>query len=299
MSINAKNVVHNSSTLMAKAVIAGAVLAALGLTASAATADNIIYQDFTGAGTPSATIGTLNGATPVIDNYTGSPTWNAGYAWADSGYSNGIANTNGTSRDSAYLPFVPVAGNVYTLSAIMDPYTNGPTGNGSYGSSQSSDWLGLGFLPSTYPAQGTGHSLAFDSTSPTGASPWMVARSSAGTVIGHVHETCGYVGVGNQNGHTYNPPTIGAPLTETIILNTQAANWTVTFLVDGANIGGAGTTYTFSSANPDIAYVGVENAVIDGTISDFTLSTPEPATWGLLAIGGAAGLLLLKRRKAV
>ena len=151
MKTSSKNVVPSSS-LMAKVAIAGAVLTALGLTASAVTASNIIYQDFTGAGSPSATIGTLNGKAPVIDNYTGSPTWNAGYAWADSGYSNGIANTNGTSRDSAYLPFVPVAGNVYTLSAVMDPYTNGPTGNGSYGTSQSNDWLGIGFLPSTYPA---------------------------------------------------------------------------------------------------------------------------------------------------
>ena len=297
MKTSSQNVIHSSS-LPAKAAIAGAVLTALGLSVATAFADNIIYQDFTGTGSPSATVGTLNGKAPVIDNYTGSPTWNAGYAWADSGYSNGIANTNGTSRDSAYLPFVPVAGNVYTLSAVMDPYTNGPTGNGSYGTSQSSDWLGIGFLPSTYPAQGTGHSLAFDSSSPNpaGASPWMVARSSAGTVIGHVHETASYLGVGATNGHVYNPPTIGAPLTETIVLNTQAANWTVNFFVDGTNIGSA---YTFPSGNPGIAYVGVENSVIDGTISNFTLSTPEPASLGLMAIGGVAGLLLLKRRKAV
>ena len=127
-----------------------------------------------------------------------------------------------------------------------------------------------------------------------GASPWMLASSSAGTVIGHVHETDGYGGVGANNGQVYNPPTIGAPLTETIVLNTQAAAWTTTFFVNGVNIG---STYTFSSGNPSIAYVGVENAIIDGTISDFTLSTPEPASLGLLGLGGVAGLLLLKRRR--
>ncbi len=297
MKTSSKNVVPSSS-LMAKVAIAGAVLTALGLTASAVTASNIIYQDFTGAGNPSSTIGTLNGKTPVIDNYTGSPTWSAGGAWADSGYSNNSANINGTGPQniSAYLPFVPTAGNVYTLSAVMDPYIT--SASSGYGTSQSNEWLGIGFLPSTYSSDSGNlnntNTVGFNSTTPTGASPWMVARSSAGTVIGHVHETDGYGGVGATNGQVYNPPTIGAPLTETIVLNTQAAAWTTTFFVNGVNIG---STYTFSSGNPSIAYVGMENAVIDGTISDFTLSTPEPASLGLLGLGGVAGLLLLKRRR--
>ena len=180
-------------------------------------------------------------------------------------------------------------------------WTIDKSGNGSYVTLQSDDWLGFGFLPSTYPQQGsTQHDVGFDDSSSTdvGASPWMAARSSAGTVIVdgtvYVHETCGYVGVGATNGHTYNPPTIDAPPTETIVLNTQAAAWTTTFFVNGVNIG---STYTFPSGNPSIAYVGVENAIIDGIISDFTLSTPEPASLGLLGLGGVAGLLLLKRRR--
>ena len=89
-------------------------------------------------------------------------------------------------------------------------WTIDKSGNGSYVTSQSNEWLGIGFLPSTYSSDSGNlnntNTVGFNSTTPTGASPWMLARSSAGTVIGHVHETCGYVGVGANNGHTYNPP---------------------------------------------------------------------------------------------
>src|SRR5262245_15763733 len=69
----------------------------------------VIYQEnFTGSASTA-----LNGTPVDVDNNGGSNTW-----VANSGYKLNGATPTGTGVNSgAFLPFTPVAGNVYTLTA--------------------------------------------------------------------------------------------------------------------------------------------------------------------------------------
>ena len=262
-----KGLLSSRGFSLADATLAAAAFAGLSGTASA----SVIYQDSFGGNKTTP----LNGAAPTVHNGPSS-TWTASSVWADSGYS--TTNSN-DGRQNAYLSFTPTSGQVYTLTAGLDM-----TGEGSSsGQADSNYWAALGFI--TTPATTGGWGVG-------GASPWV--QNGYNGIGGSVYtgpSTAGGQGFANTSGvNTYS-----------MILNTGSPAYSYqVFLTNSAvtdQLVGSGTF----STNPAITAVGIEDGYGVAHVSKFSLTSspvPEPATLGLVAVGGL-GLLLLKRRKAV
>jgi hypothetical protein len=285
MLSNRSSITHSCSIVAA----AFAAVACLGLT-STASASTIIYQDTFSGGSNSTT---LNGAVPTTDNGP-STTWTANTypVWSDSGYTNYTLDQSGKTRDSAYLGFTPTSGQIYTLSATLT-ITSVDNSNGA-----SNDFLDIGF-PGNIQA-GT-NSLGGTSTLNTGwdwpayisnvyASPWVLLRGSGGGSYYTGPET-------NGGGSLSSTAAIGSANDVAIILNTGASAWTYQVFDNATAVS---PIVTFAT-NPTMTAIGLQNAGVIGTVGNFELTSspiPEPATLGLVAVGGL-GLLLLKRRKVV
>ncbi|MHB1767247.1 MAG: hypothetical protein ACYCUV_05270 [Phycisphaerae bacterium] len=108
---------------LAAAVLAATVAVGLADTASA----SVIYSD----NFPGTSTAALNGTSPATD--ATAATWSAPLAPGSDGWAANGATTNTTTHAAALLSFTPVSGNVYTLSATLDP-----TGGNS-------NWIALGF----------------------------------------------------------------------------------------------------------------------------------------------------------
>jgi hypothetical protein len=80
-----------------------------------------------------------------------------------------------------------------------------------------------------------------------------------------------------------------------IRLNTTGAQWTTSMYQGGGQMG---DTYTYTSGNPTINWVGiVTEGTAVGNVSAFQLTAvPEPSTYALV-VGGLATLLLIRRRR--
>ena len=103
-------------------MIALVAMAIVGMTVGSARAETIYFDDFSGdAGTD------LHGTTPDIT--TGGATWTAGSKFK--------ADGSFTSGDTMTLPFVPVAGVVYTLDCSISSMPSG-------------SWNKFGFNPTTF-----------------------------------------------------------------------------------------------------------------------------------------------------
>ncbi|MGC9260746.1 MAG: PEP-CTERM sorting domain-containing protein [Phycisphaerae bacterium] len=296
------------SSLTAKAAVAGAVLAMLGMTVGTASATPYyIYQDnFSGDGTAS-----LAGAVPTVDH--GSSTswieqWNSGYNlkgtgtgtnggnpdntqdtsivpfWMNNGSITGSLNAGANgAEEAASLNFSPQPGYIYTLSAILNPATdeaNLPSGQQGF--------MALGFISGA--VMGT-----------TGAkSPFL---HGAGPIIqlnnNGTQQT--YTDTFGGNTDTITGSGAAAPLNETaqVVLNTMAADWTVGFWYNGNQIGNTFTYTGTSGTNPNpvgISAVGIDGNGVTGTVNDFYL-TPEPASLALMGAGALVLLLVGRKRR--
>ena len=227
-----------------------------------ADASLIYHESFSGSGN-------LNETAP--DTRPGSETWTAS-DWQQDGT---IAN-QGAGADNAFLPFTPVTGRVYTLTSTLDAVVSG---------TQGSSWTALGF------ANGSDTTVDFWK-SPNDAGPWALYRAT-----GPADQVVTFTGLGVTG--SASEGTFTGPITLSIVLDTNPAQWNVEWFVNGGSV----RTHTYTS-NPDISTVGFgRNNDSDGPISSFTLSDdlaaiPEPtAVLGLLGL--ITGTFFRRRRRTL
>ena len=219
----------------------------------------VIYQDNFNR------TGDLSGSTPTIT--TGGNTWSSAN-WS----TDGSAAKPDAAGYMAILPFTPATGNVYTLSASMNPTVP----------ADSPSWFVLGF------------------TNRNATDNWFAGDQSSASIAARVsnneYPDFYFNGPGTTAGFgTVGSYAAGAHL-YSITLDTTAlnsANWTVSYSVDGTQV----IAPTALGYNPTINYVGFgSNDATGGTIDNFSLTVvPEPSTYALV-VGGIATLLLSRRR---
>ncbi len=218
---------------------------------------SIIYSDPL-TGSPTANL---------AGSVTGGVTWQAYYSSASASngfFQDGSVNVpDGTSNTYNqvvdYLPTTLSNNTIYTLSATLTP-----TGG--------SGWLAVGFFNNGIFVGGTG--------------PWMNLNST-----GSVNVYYNGVSKGSTNAATGG--------TATIVLNTSSTGWKFEGFYNNVLLTGGyisiPNTDTFRTSSP--SGVGLASYKGVGTAGSFLLATPEPATLGMLGVGGL-GLLLAKRRKS-
>ena len=112
----------------------------------------------------------------------------------------------------------------------------------------------------------------------------------------------GFFGTGTNNGTTVTPNPAALGDTSMVVLNTTQSQWVGTEYYNNTLV----ESFTYGSgtnpANPTgITQVAIGVNGMSASVTNFSLTdqaVPEPATLGLVALGGL-GLLLLKRRNAV
>lgn len=251
------------------------LLTALGALTSTEAAI-LFADDFSGGAVP------LSGTTP--DTTTGGSTWTSGAAFLASG------TVSTTPTSGAWLPFVPTAGNIYTVSGIINTTAGGQ------------NWITLGFsaaataLPNNRFADG-----------PVVALGTFLLRQNRGSGTGATDSQF-FVGETTAGVTSIAAPPTGA-ITAQITLN--ASNPTPSLWTLGLSLNGSPVTLA-SNSNPvdggdagtvvsnfgDIKFVGftVTNTA-GGTIDDFLVEvTPVPEPSSALLVGlGALGLLRRRR----
>ena len=217
--------------------------------AAPVTQGGVIYQDnFTGSGS-----NTLIYTTPTVT--TGGNSW----VGNDPSFA---ANGQAVANAGAYLPFTPVAGNVYTLQGTLNPVSSGGDG-----------WFAFGF---------TAVGLPFN-----GSPSWFLVKPSniGGAVYSGKGDSLTALGNVTNSSNVF-----------TIALNTTGINWVSTFSVNGTVL----DTQTFTGGVPTISYIGIyanaDTLATGSRITNLELSSvPEPSG-GVIALG-AAGLFLVRRRR--
>lgn len=221
----------------------------------------VIYEETFSDGNPEAPAA-LNGSTPDVT--IGSAIWTASQ-WQEDGTTATIQATGTSGTDhSAFLPFVPESGKIYTLSATMTV----PTGGAANG------WVALGFAET---ANTTGSFWA------NNTAPWILYRSDT-----NVDSWLG-TGISIPSEDEGNHP---VQATFAIVLNTEEPIWTAEWWIDGVSVRGP---VAFSS-NPIINQVGFarENGN-SSKIDNFRLTAPgianSFANWiaGKTGVGGQTG----------
>jgi MprA protease rhombosortase-interaction domain-containing protein len=211
----------------------------------------------------------------AADNLRGTAPDVGGGAWL--GTNNFKANGGVTAgAGSVTLPFSPVAGNIYELSADLTFTTNDASWIGVGFADASATWTGL-------PAVGNGN--RFTGSVITGYS-WMITAPTAGQ--------SGFRGNGGTNAAVENPgvEVLSSTVLLTITLDTTGANWQTSYFVNSALLG---TTTAVGTQPIDAVGFSVFNGAL-GSVDNFLLtSIPEPSA----ALLSAAGLLgWLRRRRA-
>lgn len=256
--------------------------------AQKATAIVIYHENFAGLSTDN-----LNGKAPDVDNTaSGTDTWLAYNAYKQNG-----ALPGGTGQNvnrGAWLPFVPQAGNVYTLSASL----TGVVASGTNASTNFA-WYALGFGKSL-PSDVQTSSNRFNEGEAVGRA-WMLFRpNNTSANLNQSHRGSGTSGTGPAG--TPQPWATGSPsgggdVDLQIVLDTTVSTWTVTYY---ANRPGDPLLMVSPGALPllsqtDLGIVGIcrttdtaANSSMSGKVTSFDLSVepvPEPASCVLLALG--------------
>jgi hypothetical protein len=219
----------------------------------------VIYQDDFNR------TGVLNGsASPTIAEQ--------GVTWFSANWeTDGSAAKPTAAGWMAILPFTPATGNVYTLSASMNPTS--PAG--------SPNWFALGF---------TGRGATDNWFGGAQNSASIFARVSNNAYPDFYAQGPGTGGIGNLGNYADGVAHLYSITLDTTDLD--PANWTASYSVDGTQV----IAPTALGYNPVIEYVGFGADATGGTISNFSLTAvPEPSTYALV-LGSIATLLLIRRR---
>ncbi len=234
--------------------------------AQRATAIVIYQENFTGsASTP------LNGSLVDTDNNGGTNTW-----VANSGYKLNGATPTGTGVNSgAYLPFTPVAGNVYTLSASF-------TGIGPDGTSVS--WHALAFGKSVPSPFTDGADNRFISGGSLGRAWFFFRPNNPTTPTDSPNKIqLGNAGTGTASSPVWTDATLargeGGDIDLKIVLDTNPLTWTADFFAKRPT----DSSYTDVSGGPlsllaqDIGMVGVgrTSGTLTGTLTKFMLEKSD------------------------
>ena len=181
-----------------------------------------------------------------------------------------------TGAGSITLPFSPVAGNVYTLSADLSFTSN------------DASWIGLGFADASATWTGTpalGNGNRFTGAVITGYS-WMISAPTVGQT--------GFRGNAGNNAVTEIPgaEVLSSNVALTITLDTTGANWETSFFVNSVLLGT--TTATGSQPIDSVGFSVFSGAL--GSVDNFQLtSIPEPS----ISLLGSLGFFgLIRRRRA-
>jgi hypothetical protein len=228
---------------------------------SASTRAAVLYdEDFTGLPTS-----TLNGQAPDVDNNGGFNAWAAHTNYTADG--NMTPVTGGTG---AFLPFIPTAGNIYTLSASL----TGVTGN--------TNWVAIGFaegIPANT-ATTAGNDYRFLSGAGVGKA-WMLYRGQSTSATTKNQTQRGDASTGTFAANQLDwlgTEMYAGDIDLKIVLDTTAA-YNATFYAKRP------TDASYTQVSPsnlpltatDIASVGFATSaaanVIDAKITNFTLET--------------------------
>ena len=169
------------------------------------------------------------------------------------------ANGDFSGGGSAYLPFTPVAGNVYTLSADVNGTAGAP-------------WSYFGFI-SDNPA---GQNLRHDSMGSYGSFLYYNTTSPGANLITYYGE--------NMNGNlTHSGVCVAGVNNLKAVLDAtdaDSANWTMELFLNGTSIRAAATAPSGDYGN--IGYAGFNNIAggLTGTVDNFLLvdNSPESPT---------------------
>ena len=227
----------------------------LGLAASnQAAVETIYYDNFDGSvGTP------LNGTTPDV-SLTGAK-WVAGPNDFDADGT--ITWDTVPFGDSAYLPFIPVSGYTYTLSATIQAFS-GPT-------TPDSNWIGLGFTQSNANPE----SRFYTDNNTRTPVYWGMTRTNTASQTDQTF-------TGPDTAGSLNTLTTSADNIK-IVLDTTLTTWVVSWYYNNAL---QRTVNVDNALKSDFQYVAVSENRCNGLIDDFTLTrelgtraaNPSPAS---------------------
>ena len=270
-----------TNLLLAAAVAAGAAVA-LGSTSARAT---VIYQN---AFNPTSTSTPLKGYT--VTGGANTATWGVGTnssmtvnTYSDAGYVT-AGSTSAQNNSYAYLPITSTMLSTYAQLT----YTVTVTPTSEYSGGNTSDWLAMGF------GKATGYAATLE------GGLWTLYREDGGTQYFTGGGTGGANNGGSGTAHAADTITITL---DTGVGGTTKGQYTITDSL-GLFTGLTNSTGTLSSTvynNIGGVFIGAFGGA-NGNFTSLTLSgsssaVPEPASLGLLSLGGLGLLLLGKRRK--
>ena len=261
-----------------------AICASTLLLAGAGIAQAVPVTIFQETFSPSAT-GAMTGMSPTTDS-TGA-TWQfaggTGNDWLANGDAPAIPATGWEDFSVEYLPYTLSAGNTYTLTV---------SGFNPVADSSSNSWLAIGFFNSTC-------NTLFGNTS---GGPWMLLRQN-GYVQGFGGPSAYYQLSSNSDNSGNGAGSYSVGGTATIVLNTNgpaSSDWTANFSYNDVNLGSItynNSKYPSFSLTSGVGFLYYSTP--GASVSSLSLTaTPEPATIGLMAMGGL-GLLMIGRKRAV